>query len=258
MNITDFSNSIAPWVLSAFLLAFLVLFALTVRALREVRHAPYFFQRRQAQQRMQSYSLTSLVMLMLTVGVAAYAWRPPNHTAPRLTILTHAKPVANDLVLVARTSVAGTSAKVSAAEATPVSTAASPAELPSEYNQLTPESPLSPNTDIASLAFSTAITDQYEPVGSRRVFGEGYFTLYATFGYDHMADGMVWSWVWRHNGAVVGGGHQPWIYGDSGPGYVYFNPETGFQEGEYSLEIWVNGKMLSQDAIEVAAGVANN
>lgn len=258
MNITDFSNSIAPWVLSAFLLAFLVLFTLTVRALREVKHAPYFFQRRQAQQRMQSYSLTSLVMLMLTVGVAAYAWRPPNHTAPRLTILTHAKPVALDPALTARTSLPSSSATVSTAEATPVSTAATSLELPTEYDQLTPESPLSPGTDIAALAFSTAITDQYEPVGSRRIFGEGYFTLYATFGYDHMADGMVWSWVWRHNGAVVGGGHQPWTYGDSGPGYVFFNPEIGFQEGEYSLEIWVNGELLSQDAIQVATGVANN
>ena len=253
---TIFSQSIAPWVLSAFLLAFLSLSTLTLRALREVKHAPYFFQRRQAQQRMQSYSLTSLVMLVMIVAVATYAWRPPNHTAPRITLLAHAKPVIENplLALNAAQAVASAAAKT----ATPVPVAVTPPSLPSEFNLLTPAAELTTNTQIEALSFSTTITDQYEPVGSRRTFGEGFFTLYATFNYDHMADGMVWSWVWRHDGQGVSGGHQAWTYGDQGAGYVYFNPETGLEKGEYSLEIWVNGERLSHDAVRVASGVANN
>lgn len=57
---------------------------------------------------------------------------------------------------------------------------------------------------------------------------------------------MAWSWVWRHNGQVIDGGNELWAYGDEGPGYIYLNPEEGFAEGRYSLEVWVNGELLGQ------------
>jgi hypothetical protein len=59
-------------------------------------------------------------------------------------------------------------------------------------------------------------------------------------------DGLAWAWVWRHNGKVIDGGNELWAYGDEGPGYIYLSPEEGFLEGNYTLEIWVNGQLLSQ------------
>lgn len=258
MSLLDVDNSIAPWVLSAFLLVFLALFTLTIRTLREARRAPYFFQRRQAQQQLQTYSLASLVMLIATLGVAVYAWQPADNSAPRLALLTNAKPAsANLTVLESRpessADIAATEASVEVASATPLLL-----ELPASYNSLTPTVALIDTTQLGPLAFATTITDQYEPIGARRTFGEGFFTLYATFPYQDMSDGMVWSWVWRRNGEVIGGGHETWNYGEEGPGYIYLKPEAGFKPGEYSLEIWINGELLTQDSVNISARAANN
>ncbi len=249
--------------LSIFLLAFLALFTLTVRALREARRAPYFFQRRQAQQQLQTYSLASLVMLIATLGVAMYAWQPADNSAPRLALLTNAKPAMVDL---AEFEPAAASRSVTTPDSD-AQTASAPEtlnthliiiELPDNYNTLTPTVDLVASTEIGPLAFATTITDQYEPVGARRTFGEGFFTLYATFPYRDMSDGMVWSWVWRRDGEIIGGGHEVWAYGEQGPGYIYLKPETGFKPGEYSLQIWINGELLTQDQVSVSARAANN
>ena len=71
---------------------------------------------------------------------------------------------------------------------------------------------------------------------------------------------MEWAWVWRHNGKVIDGGNELWVYGDDGPGYIFLDPEEGFQEGRYSLEIWVNGELLGQAAANMndAAAAAGN
>ena len=86
----------------------------------------------------------------------------------------------------------------------------------------------------------------YKAINPANVFGEGFYTLYATFDYSNMADGMAWAWVWRQNGEVIDGGNEYWAYGDEGPGYIYLSPEEGFGEGRYSLEIWVNGELMGQ------------
>jgi hypothetical protein len=113
-------------------------------------------------------------------------------------------------------------------------------------------------TRITDLAFSTQIDDQYEAVGARSTFGEGYYTLYATFAYEDMADGMEWSWVWRYNGQVVSGGNEIWAYGSEGPGYIYFGPESGFSEGNYSLSVFINDELVTESTIDISAGAANN
>ena len=53
------------------------------------------------------------------------------------------------------------------------------------------------DTNLGTLSFSTEVTDEYEAVSPRQIFAEGFYTLYATFRYEGMEDGMVWSWVWR-------------------------------------------------------------
>ena len=115
----------------------------------------------------------------------------------------------------------------------------------------------SDDTAIENVIFASGINDNYEPVGARNVFGEGEFTLFATFDYNEMSDGMTWAWVWRQNGEVVSGGAQEWAYGEDGPGYVFLEPDTGFVEGEYSLELYVNGELQTTSDVEISASVAN-
>jgi hypothetical protein len=114
---------------------------------------------------------------------------------------------------------------------------------------------LTDDTELGTMFFSTEIDDQYEAVEAGRRFPKGFYTLYATFTYEGMANGMEWAWVWRHNGEVVDGGNELWAYGDEGPGYVYYNPEAGYELGAYSLEVWVNGRMMTQGTIQIVEGI---
>ena len=183
---------------------------------------------------MQSYSIATLTLLMISGAIIAYAWSPTTVSAPRTAILANAKPTISAEV--------AAEPQIEVAQAAPaiqqITSRIQPSILPSQFQTLQPEVELASNTTIRGLTFATGVNESYEPVNANSVFGEGDFTLYATFDYADMADGMTWSWVWRHEGTVVGGGEQHWAYGDSGPGWVYFQPEDGFTSGEYSLELW--------------------
>lgn len=130
--------------------------------------------------------------------------------------------------------------------------------LPTEFDQFEPEVQLSDETDIGALSFSTDVDDNLTALNPRRLFTEGYFMLYATFDYVGMADGMEWAWIWRRDGEVISGGNELWVYGDEGPGYVYLNPQEGFQPGQYTVEVWVNGQLMSQSNLFVTTDVAAN
>lgn len=217
---------------------------------------------------MQRYLLATLSLILLVGVTTAYAWQAPQVTVPYIARLSNMKPALNNSVA------AGDQA--AEAEASPASVeintfsvsnriADTPPELsdpllkpslPEQYNQFDATVDLKEATEIGQIAFSTDISDEFQPVEPGRRFGEGYFTLYATFEYVEMTDGMTWAWVWLHNGSVVDGGNQVWTYGDSGPGYIYFKPEEGFQLGEYSLDVWVNGELMAQSNFNVTDSIS--
>ena len=220
--------------------------------------------RQQAEKRLQTYMSTSLVLLFITVCVAAYAWQTPTDNTPRVAVLLNAKPPAADVVELIQDSpetvesadLVQTLAETQASEVI----VSSKPTLPEAFDKFEPTAELSENTELGSLYFSTDVTDRYEPVDPNNLFAEGFYTIFATFEYEAMADGMEWAWVWRHNGEVVEGGNELWEYGDAGPGYIYLNPDEGFQNGQYSLDVWVNGELLTRSdlTINTAAAAAGN
>ena len=258
-------DTVVPWVLGTLLLLTLLTLTNSIRSWRDLKRSPFFFMRRQAEKRLQTYASTSLVLMLATAVFTAYAWQAPADTTPRVALLTNAKPPKEETIALLE----GTSLSASAPPVTiesTVATVAAPAnpafnfasdeaaaqatpELPGEYDQFDPTAELRENTELGALAFSTNINENYEAVSPGRIFAEGFYTLYATFAYQAMTDGMEWAWVWRHNGAVVDGGNELWAYGDEGPGYIYFNPKDGFKSGQYSLEVWVNGQLLSNSSV---------
>ncbi|HSG15585.1 MAG TPA: hypothetical protein VLE70_04595 [Anaerolineae bacterium] len=217
---------------------------------------------------MQRYLLASLVLLLVTIIISAYAWQTPQASLPQHARLNHAKPspagvvAENESLLLAESSPTAVEISLSpttngVAGITPeLSDSLLKPALPEPFNQLEPTAELQPDTTIGDISFSTEISDDYQALVAGRRFGKGFFTLYATFDYDGLADGMTWSWVWRHNNRVIDGGNQLWSYGKDGPGYVYFQPEEGFQLGEYSLEVWVNDAMMAQSNFMVVDGIA--
>ncbi len=254
------SGTILPWILGLLLVLGLLALLASVKQWRDTKRSPYFFMRQQAARRMQSYLSIFTIIMLLGVGVGVYGWRTPQDDTIRMALLTRAKPAPQAIQeLMAQPS----AAELARAATTPTTNtsqgggianvllnadqaATFSAELPAAYDRVKPKVDLKPGTNLGTVVFSSTVTDEYKAINPAGVFGEGFYTLYATFQYEEMADGMAWSWVWRHNNKVIDGGNELWVYGDEGPGYIYLNPEEGFGEGRYTLEIWVNGELLGR------------
>ena len=80
---------------------------------------------------------------------------------------------------------------------------------------------------------SSTVTDEYKAINPANIFGEGFYTLYATFDYKDIMTAWLWAWVWRYNGKGSTAVTSYGAYGDEGPGYILPQPEEGF--GEASL-----------------------
>lgn len=263
-----FSDSIVPWLLGTFLLLMVLTSAITIKSWRDLKRSPYFFLRRQAEKKLQSYLMASLALMLVTAVTSAFAWQEPEDMTPRVAILANAKPPREDIRALFRESDAADTAVAETAlliESTPdLPLAAVETEtgqtLPAQFDQFKPTAELNQETDLGALAFSTEISERYQAINPAGIFAEGFYTLYATFDYAQMANGMEWAWVWRLNGKVIDGGNELWNYGGNGPGYIYFTPEEGFLNGEYSLQVWVNGEMLAQSEVVMnnAAFAAGN
>ncbi len=254
------SGTILPWLLGLLLVLGFMALLVSMKLWRDTKRSPYFFMRQQAAKQMQSYLSVFIVLMLLSAGVGVYGWRTPEDATVRMALLTRAKPATKEIQeLMAQPSVAErATADATAGAATTRSggvanvllnadeaTALVP-ELPAAYDQVEPQVDLKTTTELGTVVLSSTVTDEYKAINPTSVFGEGFYTLYATFDYKDMVDGMAWSWVWRHNGKVIDGGNELWAYGDEGPGYIYLSPEEGFAEGRYSLEVWVNGELMGQ------------
>lgn len=218
--------------------------------------------RRQAEKRLQTYSFVSLGLIVATAVTATITLQKPTPQEPLVAILTNAKPATEEVVALMESAPAievFTEASLSG-QLIPAANEDEQAEdllrtvltLPEEFDRFDPTAKLNEDTYLSSLTFSTKIDDDYQAVNPASIFEVGYYTLYATFDYEGMADGMEWAWVWRYEGDVVDGGNELWAYGDDGPGYIYFGPEEGFNAGDYSLEVWVNGELFTQANITMS------
>lgn len=257
-----------PWLMGVFLALALLALLISLKSWRDVKKSPYFFLRRQAEKRLQSYLTLSVVLFAAAFGVVAYAWRAPADDTPRMALLSNAKPVRAEVIALVQKVERAAVAETAVSSDTPLTNIAATAEnslfadvvsLPPQFDQFEPTVDLTNDTELGTIEFSTKISDDYQAVSPTRLFPEGAFTLYATFAYKAMANGMEWAWVWRHNGDVVDGGNELWNYGQEGPGYIFFAPEEGFAAGDYTLEVWVNGEMLTRSSVvmnnaAVAAG----
>jgi hypothetical protein len=222
--------------------------------------SPYFFMRLQAEKRLQTYSFASLGLLAASALFALYALRPPVDNTPLVAVLTNAKPVSEEVIALSvqeRAAVEFTPETAVSSQIVSTSNeqlfltdadslVQAALVLPEQFNRFEPKVDLAENTELGDISFSTKISDDYEAIDPTNIFAVGAYTVYATFSYDGMADGMSWAWVWRHDGEVVDGGNEYWAYGQDGPGYIFYNPEEGFRAGEYTLEVWVNGDLFTR------------
>lgn len=295
-------NTIIPWILGGLILLFLIGIVLTIRFWRESKVSPYYFLRRQAEQRMHTYSLGTVGTAVLLIFFVSYANQPTQSSELRMVALSNTKPsaalvtnqpltqdenqiveaisesdedsavvalsgsngseISADLIQQSSSSLEAADNILSLDELASVTESEAEEEevigLPPEYDRLTPSVDIYDATSITQVSFSNEIDNNTSPVAPRRLFDESLETIYATFDYDEMADGMVWSWVWKRNGQVIGGGNQAWEYGQDGPGYIYLSPTEGFLSGEYTVEIWVNGQLMADANMIVTNDLATS
>jgi len=266
--LANLSGTVSPWLMGTFFTLGLVASLAATKSWREMKRSPYFFQRLQAGKRLQTYLTASFALFFITMIVGFYSWQEPVDSSVRSAIISNSKPIPEieeveeeafpsiDETIVDE-SISTEDRDIALGLAEPNSQlitvleqplVATQLTLPETYDRLSPEAELQDNSNLGTLTFSTEVTDEYDAVDPRQIFAEGFYTLYATFDYEGLEDGMVWSWVWRHNGNVVEGGNEVWAYGQEGPGYIFFNPEEGFQAGQYSLDVWVNGELMAQSS----------
>ena len=251
----------------------LLALAVVFKSWREMKRSPYFFMRLQAEKRLQTYSFASLGLLAASVIFAVYALRPPVDNTPLVAVLTNAKPVSDEVAALAQPNSAGvefiaetseTSQIVSTTGNEPLyltdadALVQSTLTLPEQFDRFEPEVDLGETTELGEISFSTKIDDDYLSIDPTNIFAVGAYTVFATFSYDEMADGMSWAWVWRHEGEVVDGGNELWAYGQDGPGYIYYNPEEGFRAGEYTLEVWVNGELFTRSNMRMTGAALSS
>jgi len=257
---SNLAGTITPWILGTLLVLMTMALAIVYKSWREVKNSPYYFMRRQAEKRLQTYSFASLCLIIATAVTAAFTLQAPQETTPLVAVLTNTKPASEEVVALVESAPA---IELVTDTTVPdiISTSNSPfgpdsdtlietvLTLPEQFDRFEPKAELTEKTDLTPLIFSTKIDDDYQAINPANVFEVGRYTIYATFDYEGMADGMEWAWVWRYDGEVVDGGNELWAYGDDGPGFIYFGPEEGFRAGDYSLEVWVNGELFVRDNI---------
>jgi len=262
--LNSISGTITPWILGIlFLLVFLAT-AVVVKSWREMKSSPYYFMRRQAEKRLQTYSVFSLVLMVLTAVFMASTMQAPQSDIQLTAVLTNTKPADEDLQELVKQAVPPAIEFVSQADLTANLTSTAIVDpygadadklisailkLPEEYDRFEPTAELNENTELGDILFASERTEDYKPIAPARIFPVSTDIVYALFSYEGMENGMEWAWVWRLNGEVVDGGNELWEYGSDGPGYVYYSPEEGFQAGEYSLEVWVNGELMTRSTL---------
>ncbi len=263
---TRLAGSVLPWLLGGLLLLDVALLLIAARAWREAKRSPYFFLRQQAAKSMRRNMGAALVLILITAFAGVVAWQTPASTPAQFAPLSYAKPLPQSVSIQTEP----VSVQVASPESVEINFSADKTPgalpnltdpllkptLPDAFNQKEPTVELKNDTQIGQISFSTDISNDYQAINPGRRFAEGFFTLYATFAYEEMADGMTWSWVWKHNGSVVEGENESWSYGEKGPGYIYFTPDAGFHPGEYVLEVWVNGEMMSLANFMVTDSIA--
>ena len=247
------------WLFGGFALLTSIMLFSAFKAGREAKQSPYYFLRRQAEQRMQQYGMAAFVLGIASTAIGFYAWNPPPNDELRMAYIEAVKPEKvgsvsieeEPEVTVALEQMGGiVSSSAPVAQVAIEVEEGLPAQFAQQHDSLVK---LSNDTRLGAISFAQEVDETYQPISPDDAFPSGAYRLYATFDYEQMADGMEWAWVWRYNGAVIDGGTEEWTYGEEGPGYVYFEPEEGFRPGEYELQIWVNETKLSEASVAVTS-----
>lgn len=92
----------------------------------------------------------------------------------------------------------------------------------------------------------------YQPIGEGVVFEHPVAGIYALFSYDQMQEGVQWTALWYHDGALVHYETKPWDGGTGGYGYTeWLAPAEEWLPGRYQVEMYVGTEVKLVGNFEV-------
>lgn len=105
---------------------------------------------------------------------------------------------------------------------------------------------------IGKITFAMEATDQREPINPGLLFSQGITQVHAIFDYSGMSPAYTWERVWRLNDKEVARKADIWTGPENGR-FDYFidNRDRPLPPGDWVLEIYVEGKLLSLGAFVI-------
>ncbi len=269
-NLPDLFTALYLLLVAACWVGVLICVVIMLRALREIRIAPFSFQRDAARLRFRRAGFLAIALVILSL----VTWGVGQVAGPTVRGLTAnlaarlVRPTSTPIPTATFTPIPPSPTPPPTATASPTATATpvpSPTLTPSPSPSPTattvpilgpfPEVPTPVVTDeepaIGAFVFSREITEAGEPIKSEVRFKAGPGPIYAVFRYVNMRNGMAWSHAWYRDGEEIARGEDIWGWGAAGRAWLFLNPVEGFAPGIYELRFYAEGELRQRGGFVV-------
>ena len=210
-----------------------------IRSIQSARRLTFYRLRRQRNRAGWRFLLLGVLLLAFAVWLVrfgepvAYQYFPPS---PTISLTPSITPIPS-ITLTPTITLSPTITNTPSVSDTPTMT--STPFVPPAIEALF-EGNVTPNPDVvfSSLQFST-VYENFECVVPATVFINPVRSMTACFSYNNMQDGVQWTAIWYHNGALVHYETLPWNGGTGGIGYSEWTPPPDkWLPGTYTVVIF--------------------
>ncbi len=118
----------------------------------------------------------------------------------------------------------------------------------------TPQAPVVPSAQprLSRLFFAPDVTEQDWPTTVVTALPSGSTQIYFFFDYENMQDGIDWEARWSYEGEYdLNYTSGPWEGGESGTWWVSRFDDAGLADGEYGVQVYVEGEKLAESTLTV-------
>jgi len=111
---------------------------------------------------------------------------------------------------------------------------------------------------IRNLVFASGVDAQGNPLDPSVSFPTGTTELHFFFDYVGMQDGMDLGVRWLFNGGEILNYNEVWSWGESGTftDYIYRTGGEPLSDGQYKLELYIEGQLVGEGSVTVGDGAA--
>jgi len=242
--------------------AVIILIVIAIRALQEARSGLYYVVREKARSRGLRLILVALLVVPVTLGLAAYA----DHVAgsPPALVRATATPTLTHTAQPVRPTVTDTPEPPTdtpqprpTATSLPVPTAtASPTRIPPTDLPPTLLTPIpsavaaAENASFGPIQLGACYVN-YQLCAIAESFPLDMPVVHATFLVRNLNRNATWTAAWYRDGKYVAGDPLLWTSAPNTVGHVFFGPPGGFRPGKWELRLYIEDRLQSKAAFTI-------